>query len=311
MNAREREKLARLERAADVREVNVPHDDGTAATHPVKYRPAVDWHTLTKTAGSRRGKDAAPGGSDHSLRNGDDFAGCSFDDAVRMARDGWIDGVRQAGALCAVAPRDVENTDMGLDVYGFIPCVPAFVASDPYCMIRHESGERRRIVLAFDCAYNCNVTTDQLLIYAQCAAQLVADLEASDADVAVYALDKTNCNGGLYVQSFTVREFGDPFDMSRMVYAFHPSFLRRVLFSYRELDAMACVAGMASDGYGSARTIDRHDVGNALGIESAAETVALPSIAEHSELCNAGKARELLTMMRATVYPPAPVEVAA
>jgi hypothetical protein len=62
-----------------------------------------------------------------------------------------------------------------------------------------------------------------------------------------------------------VRDFGEPLDTSVVAFAFHPAFLRRILFANSELTEQWASNGLARYGYGYPRAVGLADAAECLG----------------------------------------------
>jgi hypothetical protein len=250
----------------------------------------ITWAALSRVVDRRKGASKAQrpeGSGTASQRSGntDAWQGGTYDNAVKMLRWGWPEGVRAVQELTRGGVAVDGAPAWELDVAGYLPCVQAYVAGDPACMLTQgERGTRQRIALIASACYNSGVTADDAMVYAAALAQVVAELDAAGVDVGVDTLDVTYGNGNVYVMGVHVREFGEPLDLSKLVYAFHPSFLRRILFAWREMDAISCKAGIADDNYGSARNATRDYAIACIGPD-ANGAVILPSLADVLEHC--------------------------
>jgi hypothetical protein len=120
----------------------------------------------------------------------------------------------------------------------------------------YESGEadKPRMTLCVPASYGSNVSAEHCRDYASAVAATVRVLEAGGTSVAVWAIR----NGGTQVKkrkkpfayAVQIRELGEPLDLAKIAFAFHPSMLRRLHFAFGEMRQDLTDLGAASDGYG-------------------------------------------------------------
>lgn len=260
------------------RNIGAPRPSGT-----MHLMPALDWSALVRLSEARAALGQLSGTENASQRpaeyGGDGWSGGGWDQSLTWLRDGWLDGVKHADALAITETGVAPDADWELEVAGFFPLVPAYLSGDPACMMQRVEIDkpRKRVALAFNNCYSACVTVDEIMVYASAVAALMAELQAGGVDVALYTLDsggdwKTN-----YVTPITVRAFGEPLDMSKLVYSFHPSFLRRILFAYRESNQTLREAGQARAGYGHVMQVTREQLVQAIG-DIGADCIMLPDV---------------------------------
>ena len=206
-------------------------------------------------------KGARAAGAQHeSHTDDDDFAGCSWPEAVRMARYGWPEGV--------AAVRDAMPLDGGVEPIaawdlgpvGSFVCMPAFLSGSPVSMFERIEieGARRRIALVTNICCMWQITAAERIEYAAAVAQVVADLTAGGVDVAIYAMQVNSWAKQRFSSAVAIREFGEPFDLTRIAFSAHPAFHRRIGFAWRE-NSPAFVP-IATGGYGIAEDVTAADI---------------------------------------------------
>ena len=174
-----------------------------------------------------------------------------FEGAVKMAREGWLEGAARAqDALKAFSPVTPAPETI-TDFYGHRPHVARFCAGAPDSMIRHARPPREGFgkVLTLIVPVNANG-----MISAQCmanfglgVAQYVSQLELDRVRVEVIGLTTTLLRGG-YRESFAWRIKGadQPLDLAVLAFAIgHPAMCRRLDFALCER-----AAGPETSGYG-------------------------------------------------------------
>lgn len=194
-----------------------------------------------------------------SQRPGAEWAGAEYDDAVRMGRYGWPDGVTAVSeALSAVG--GVDNVpSWEIDVAGAFCCAPAYMTGSPDCMFARtiEETERRRVALCFPLFAPWNIDACDRIAYAAALARVVAESVAGGVEIAVYGINAARDDAGVtYLTGFEARGFGDALDLDRLAFAFHPAMHRRLTFAY--LETLPGFEPVASKCYGfrAALTVD-------------------------------------------------------
>jgi hypothetical protein len=199
---------------------------------------------------SRRAKGGARGCGESSQRYGDSFTGTNtFEDAIKLARDGWVEGAQQVAAQLDALPPEIECLpDWRLEPIGAMVCVPAVVSGEPECMWYREESARagRQVAIVVYGSYSGCIPKSEAMNYACNLAALMRALEASGVDTALYI----TCAYQDYSQATVVREFGEPMDLAKIAFCMHPSYLRRLYFAYGELTADRVARGIGSSGYG-------------------------------------------------------------
>jgi hypothetical protein len=106
--------------------------------------------------------------------------------------------------------------------------------------------------------------------YAKAVAALVRSLEAAGIDVAIYSVSTGHNTyiggaGKRAMYAVTVREFGEPLDLAKVAFAFHPAMLRRIGFAWREITKAAADVGLARSGYAATFPVTESDSRELLG----------------------------------------------
>lgn len=229
------------------------------------------WHEFVVQAAKRINGAGAKGHGDQSAEYGSEFAGTSsMREAVKMALDGWQQGAKRiADKLDVLPPSSEVLPDWNLDVAGSICNVPAFLAGEPECMWRMSECKRleRRVSIIVSGTYSGGIGSDTAQQYATAVAALVRALESDGVNPAVYLINASGGRSGYKdaAYSVAVREFGEPLDLSRIAFAFHPSFLRRIQFGWQEMSAEAIAAGLGRGTYGTVGTLTKEIANKLLG----------------------------------------------
>lgn len=203
-------------------------------------------------------------GSDSSRSCDDnDWAGASWNEALRLAREGWSEGranltreLDAANILNLSATIRVET----LDVAGSYPLVPAAVAGDPLNMFTHglELAKSRPIF-----RFILNIATSGIVpmstVVNRGAAVLswVDKLESDGARCEIVVV-RSSYNGARHgapqhcLLWVPVKRADEPLDVDRMAFVLtHPAMLRRLAFAamerHRELSHFANGYGQPSE----------------------------------------------------------------
>jgi hypothetical protein len=184
-----------------------------------------------------------------------------FDNAVDMARMGWIEGAQRAQkALKAFAPA-TPKPDTKIDVYGYRPHMALYFAGAPNHMIRHttraDTGRGRVITLAVSVVANAFTSAEAMANFGLAVAQYIRQLEATGMRVAVvgtYTADRAPSRLSL---SWTIKNADQPLDLAVMAFAIgHPAMLRRLGLAFME--RQSDVPYMS--GYGTAQDTTKADL---------------------------------------------------
>lgn len=275
--------------------------------------PPLKWWDLFHRVEKRPSLQPAGNGGDSSLRGymagerpnfSEGWNGANWTGAMTMMRDGWQDGAKQVDAVMATMPEAEALADAwNLEAAGRFPCVPAFLSGDPECMWQTSEvdGTKPRICLVVSARYHCGIEPEHVIRYGAAVCATLRALEAAGFGVAIYSVDKARSRGTI-AQACIVRDFGEPLDTSVVAFAFHPSYLRRVLFAHTELSQEWSDAGCSYCGYGMPVEANLADAAACLG-EFPATPVVLSGVqtCEGLGLLRKGQTAELLNLFKTEV----------
>lgn len=232
------------------------------------------WHDFVATAARRINESPVVGAEASGTANHyGGWAGTdTLEEAVEMAQAGWQDGATAVAKALDSLPAGVEVLpDWRMSVQGAFPCIPEYLSGSPECMYRLEDNRRiaHRLSLIVPHAYSAAVKASQAMQYAKAVAALVRSLEAAGIDVAIYSVS-TGHNKHVYgmpraMYAVVVREFGEPLDLAKVAFAFHPAMLRRIGFAWREITPAAADVGLARNGYAGTFPVTETDARTLLG----------------------------------------------
>lgn len=176
--------------------------------------------------------------------------GASYDDALRLASQGWEDGVKQLHALSAAVPNSViYTTEYG--IAGERPDVPRFLSGDPLHMIHRGRAKvpKPTMTIALNIRASAAVRAQDIANFGAAICALVDRLESRRVRVELLALFATK-NMRLnkrWAVSWTVKRPEDQLDLSAVAFSYaHPAAMRRLGFAAMERSP----AAMEEIGYG-------------------------------------------------------------
>lgn len=265
------------------------------------------WAQYCARAEERVTQDALPGGDSASKKTngGDNWSGCrTLDDALRMTREGWQAGAQSLGKLLDhLTPAQDVLPDWSLDVAGAFPCVPAYLTGEPEAVWRMSDERKsvRRLALIVPGTYHAGNGADAIMVYAKAIAAVARAVEASGIDVAIYSLDVSKGNH-IAAVAVSIRAYGEPMDLAKIAFAFHPAWLRRISFAWRERTKAACDVGIASCGYGYPHIAEAHVADAVIG-DRGALSVALTDVSTLNDrgMLRESNLQELIELLRQDV----------
>jgi hypothetical protein len=218
-----------------------------------EFTPAELWdHLAQRPAGKPRYADEGwsserEDGSDvTSGWYGAGAAGGAYAEALRLAREGWPEGlkkiepiVRRVDDLIAHAipePRPVY------DIVGDAPDVGAYLAGIPEHMLQMETqeGAARIVRVLVNVSVSAHVPTRTIEARGAMACALVDALERAGYRVELHVGDRSDCNvdGKHYVYHAraVLKRADEPLSLDRIAFPLmHPAFARRLMFRAFEL----------------------------------------------------------------------------
>lgn len=181
--------------------------------------------------------------------------------AVALARDGWLEGAREAeAALATFAPKD-PAPDTVTDFYGHMPHVARYCAGAPDSMIRHSpkatGGMGKVLTLYVPVNANGYVKAQCMRNFGLGVAQYINELETTrNVRCELYGTATSVINGWRVTHTWRIKDADQPLDLAVLCYSIgHPAMLRRLEFALCE----RCPAP-PSCGYGSAETAKLSDL---------------------------------------------------
>lgn len=172
-------------------------------------------------------------------RKGDkDWSGAaSFEEAVKMAREGWPEGRKlMVDAMASAAPITAKVADFAMDVAGAYPIAALAAAGDPMCMVdlAPVSDRAKPIIrLAINRCASAAYSAKEFMHFGAAVASYVDALEGSgyrvEIDAAMVCMDG---NSRPYYCGVIIKQAHEPMEIDRMAFCLtNPAFLRRLHFA--------------------------------------------------------------------------------
>lgn len=184
--------------------------------------------------------------------------GAGYSGALRMASEGWEEGVKNLYALAATVP-NITVTTRGFSVAGDFPDVGRAVAGNPFSMVtrRRENAPKPALTIAVNIRTSAAVKAQEMANFGAAMVALVDRLESRGVRVELIGLVATNPVGrNRWAISWTVKRAEDPLDLSAVAFSLaHPAMWRRLGFACMERSPRS----MYTPGYGYDGGIHKDD----------------------------------------------------
>jgi hypothetical protein len=188
-------------------------------------RDAVDWINRTPAVWDQK--------SSRDKRGYEWTLGASYEDALKLASDGWPEGVRKLSALAATVPNGVEWFQEH-DVAGHYPDVPRALAGDPFNMITRGKAHKPKPSMTLVVSYgaNCDISGEAMWNYGAAVVALVDRLESRHVRCEVLSVWNTELRGRKRRRgsmAVTLKRAEEVLDLSALAFGLaHPAMLRRI-----------------------------------------------------------------------------------
>lgn len=185
-----------------------------------------------------------------SILNDNDFAGCSLQDAITMAKYGWKDSqsIKEiAYDLQSLMTTPEFKNSYIYDHSGDEVDVGRFLSNEPENMIQYtvmEDNSSKLINLIANITFSGVVNTSTIYNRGACIVTLINKLEDLGYKVKLDLFfsvrsKKTNRYFDILIG---VKEYADTLDLDRIAYCLcHPSFLRRIILSILEQQKLSII----------------------------------------------------------------------
>jgi len=167
--------------------------------------------------------------------------GTTYAEAERMARDGWLEGAKQAQEALKLLPLKSPLPDTVNDFYGFRPHVARFCAGAPDSMIRRATQEASGgmgKVLTLYVPVNAvgGVSAKHMMNFGLGVAQYINQLETDGVRCELYGvLCSDQMGGGALTHSWRIKSADQPLDLAVLAFSIgHAAMFRRLGFALRE-----------------------------------------------------------------------------
>ena len=177
--------------------------------------------------------------------------GASYEESLRLARDGWDDGVRKLQSLISQVPTKLTPV-AHYGVEGDHPDVGRYVSGHPYNMVRRVKERVPRGVVAIACnmVASASISANSIANFGAAICVLADRLENKMIRcelIGTIAIDRMGCDHKLTL-AWQIKNPEDPLDLAAAAFSFgHPAMLRRLCFGVLERTP----ARYETDGYGS------------------------------------------------------------
>jgi hypothetical protein len=168
------------------------------------------------------------------------YGGLSFDGALRVAQDGWHEGVGLVHELLAGLPIMENATGVAnwkRDVCGSIPDVPRFLSGEPTYMLRHarQEGSSPVIHIVVNTALVAGSTANQQTNYGAGLCGLIDWLEAKGKRIELDRLGVVDDGRRRSFQGWKIKRAADNLDLAATVFALaHLASHRHLVWGMRE-----------------------------------------------------------------------------
>jgi hypothetical protein len=164
--------------------------------------------------------------------------GVDYDKALKLASEGWEEGVREITALAATVP-NAMTYEQRYGVAGDRPDVPRYLAGDPFNMVHRGKVQKPKPAMTIVASYgaNCSVRAQDMWNFGAALTALVDRLESRHVRVELIAVWRTTGlrDGSEANIAHTVKRAEDALDISAVAFSLaHPAMLRRLGFAVLE-----------------------------------------------------------------------------
>lgn len=168
----------------------------------------------------------------------------SFDEAIDLLHDGWVDKAKELTKKLKAVERDmapIMNQQRCISVAGYQPIVPLFLAGQPANMVgtRMQQVKQKVVTLVKSISYNGSVEPDEWTEQGLKALAVVKKLEANghrvNVDIVRGGYDQYSHSNGI-VCRVRVKNANERLNVSKLAFTMcHPSMQRRLMFRFTEV----------------------------------------------------------------------------
>lgn len=170
----------------------------------------------------------------------------SFAEAVKLAREGWRDGVARVQEIRATIGSAVQSLvssrseSIGYDVFGEYVDIGRFLTGEPECFgvrVSDDSHSKRIVRINVNLGVSGSVSHESIFARGAVVIAAIDVIESTGARVEVYGVHGSlKCDKRkLHETHVLLKSANQPLDIDRLVFALcHPSSVRRLSFSVFE-----------------------------------------------------------------------------
>lgn len=156
-----------------------------------------------------------------------------YDGALRLAYDGWPEGVRQIHALARLVHSGQLPT-RGFDVAGEFPDVPRALGGDPRNMVTRgcRAAPKPVVTIAVGLQMSAGTTGKLAMNYGAALVGLIDRLESQGVRIELHATAAIEYGSAQVSVALCLKQAGDALDQSAIAFAIaHPAMFRRLMFA--------------------------------------------------------------------------------
>lgn len=172
-----------------------------------------------------------------------------YDESVRMAKEGWLEGARKSQETLKLLPLSAPAAKREITYYGHQPHMGRFVAGDPKHMIHKRPKEGRASVLVLIVPVNATAINRAKCManFGLAVTHYIAQMERAGTRVEVWGAIRSDSDTShgtrastkwAITHTWTVKRASQPLDLAVMSFTIgHPAMFRRLGFALRERSA--------------------------------------------------------------------------
>lgn len=208
-------------------------------------------------------RDTKWSGNVESRKPTSDWNGCSWADAVKMARHGWTEGGNDIRTAFANLPSPMLSAGASYryDYYGERCDMARFSAGEDMCFRNRQGkdrGRQRMVRIVVPMGFPCTTSSKAVINRGSAIISVVDALEMTRRTVELvcsYACtsssSRTPTSGYYCSHNIVIKKAGEAFDVNRMAFFLsHRASLRRIGFALMETGAKSEDAIRSGYGYG-------------------------------------------------------------
>lgn len=191
-----------------------------------------------------------------SVEGSSSFTGTkSYEEAVRMFKDGWDDMAQQVTKkLTVIKNQIVDDTVKRImfDVVGFQASVPRYLQGIPTSMVNKKIVpiKQKVITLDKDISYAAYITTEEIIEASVQTLQLIKKIEAQGIRVNLNLVFGVKAGNTTEAVKIRLKSANERLNISKLVFPLvNPSMLRRLFFRY--IETAPTITSSYTCGYGT------------------------------------------------------------